>query len=139
HKYQFVAARRKLEPQFARARDLGELEASLRRATETKNAIVRANLRLVVSIARKHMRPGVSLMELISDGNITLMRAVESFDTHKGNRFSTYATLALMKGFARSVPMMLAGRARGMAGEDDSTLAEIPDHRPASATDHFIA
>ncbi len=139
HKYQFVAARRRLEPQFARARDLGGLEASLRRATETKNAIVRANLRLVVNIARKHMRPGVSLMELISDGNLTLMRAVESFDTHKGNRFSTYATLALMKGFARSVPMMLAGRARGMAGEEDSTLAEIPDHRPATATDHFIA
>ncbi|CAN5475005.1 sigma-70 family RNA polymerase sigma factor [soil metagenome] len=112
HKYQFVQARRRLEPQFARARDLNVLEGHLRLASDTKNAIVRANLRLVVSIARKHLRPGysqgLSLMELISDGNITLMRAVESFDVHKGNRFSTYATLALMKGFARSVPMMLA-------------------------------
>jgi RNA polymerase sigma factor (sigma-70 family) len=45
-------------------------------------------------------------MELISDGNLTLMRAVESFDFHRGYRFSTYATLALMKGFARSVSQM---------------------------------
>jgi RNA polymerase primary sigma factor/RNA polymerase sigma factor len=53
-------------------------------------------------------------MELISDGNLTLMRAVDSFDVHKGNRFSTYATFALMKGFARSVPEMLAGRRAGV-------------------------
>ncbi|MEM6315924.1 MAG: sigma factor-like helix-turn-helix DNA-binding protein, partial [Planctomycetota bacterium] len=46
------------------------------------------------------------LMELVSDGNVVLMRAVEGFDVSKGNKFSTYATLALMKGFARSVPAM---------------------------------
>jgi RNA polymerase sigma factor (sigma-70 family) len=99
---------------------------------------VRANLRLVVSIARKHLRPNVSLMELISDGNLTLMRAVESFDTHKGNRFSTYATLALMKGFARSVPLMQAqhaGVSRLVAGTRRENLQpEMPDTRiePAS-------
>lgn len=110
HKYQFVSARRRLEPQFARLRDLEQLERLYRDATETKNAILCANLRLVVSVARRHLRPGLSLMELISDGNITLMRAVEGFDIHRGNRFSTYATFALMKGFARSVPQMLAAR-----------------------------
>jgi len=57
-----------------------------------KNQIVRANLRLVVSVARKHMRPGLSLMELVSDGNITLMRAVESFDIHRGYRFTVALT-----------------------------------------------
>src|SRR5206468_11114453 len=103
-----VAARRKLEPQLAHRRDLALLETHLRRSTLTKNEILRANLRLVVSVARKHLRPGLNLMELISEGNLTLMRAVEGFDIHKGNRFSTYATLALMKGFARSVPLMLA-------------------------------
>ncbi|MGH7176596.1 MAG: sigma-70 family RNA polymerase sigma factor, partial [Tepidisphaeraceae bacterium] len=66
HKYQYVQARRKLEPQFARARDLNVLDAHLQRAIDTKNAIVRANLRLVVSIARRHLRPGLSLTELIS-------------------------------------------------------------------------
>jgi RNA polymerase sigma factor (sigma-70 family) len=143
HKFQFVQARRKLEPQFMRARDLNLLEGHLRRAIDTKNAIVRANLRLVVSIARKHLRPGtpsgrLSLMELISEGNITLMRAVESFDVHRGNRFSTYATLALMKGFARSVPVMLAdsagGRALLGAGAKRVALAgELSDPRPHEA------
>jgi RNA polymerase sigma factor (sigma-70 family) len=133
HKYRFVAARRKLEPEFARAKDLAELEGHLRRATDVKNQIVQANLRLVVSVARKHLRPNLSLMELVSDGNITLMRAVEGFDVHKGNRFSTYATFALMKGFARSVPEMLAGRqAAGLAGGDENQrdlLAAVPDTR----------
>lgn len=137
HKYLFVQARRKLEPQFARARDIDVLEAHLRRATEVKNQIVRANLRLVVSIARKHLRPGLNLMELISDGNLTLMRAVESFDVHKGNRFSTYATLALMKGFARSVPQMLAGRRGG--GSDVNLLSEVPDFRQPSTAERFAA
>jgi len=48
------------------------------KAIDTKNDIIRANLRLVVSVARKHLRPGRNMMELISDGNITLMRAVEA-------------------------------------------------------------
>jgi RNA polymerase primary sigma factor len=129
HKYQFVQARRKLEPQFARSRDLDVMENHLRRAIETKNEITQANLRLVVSVARKHLRPGMNLMELISDGNITLMRAVEGFDIHKGNRFSTYATLALMKGFARSVPLMQAASRRSTG---INLLDEVADVRPHS-------
>jgi RNA polymerase primary sigma factor len=135
HKYQFVAARRRLEPQFARLRDIESLEVPLKAATDTKNAILRANLRLVVSVARKHLRTGVSLMELISDGNITLMRAVEGFDIHRGHRFSTYATLALMKGFARSVPQMLAAK-RGTSTADH-VLDAVPDRRDAMAGNHM--
>jgi RNA polymerase sigma factor (sigma-70 family) len=134
-KYLFAQARRKLDPQFARTRDLDMLEGLLQRAIDTKNTIVRANLRLVVSVARKHLRPEMNLMELISDGNITLMRAVEGFDVHKGNRFSTYATLALMKGFARSVPVMQsAARSRGA----DAMLGELPDAREARSSDRLL-
>jgi RNA polymerase primary sigma factor len=136
HKYQFVSARRRLEPQFARLRHLDELEGHLLAAIETKNAILRANLRLVVSVARKHLRSGVSLMELISDGNITLMRAVEGFDIHRGHRFSTYATLALMKGFARSVPQMMAAK-RGTATAD-KILETVPDRREALADNRMV-
>ncbi len=124
-KYQFIQARRRLDPQFARARDLALLEDLLRWVHETRNRIVQANLRLVVSVARKHLRPGLQLMELISEGNLVLMRAVDGFNVGKGNRFSTYATLALMKGFARSVPQMQQ-RNRVLAG-DDAVLATLPD------------
>jgi RNA polymerase sigma factor (sigma-70 family) len=133
-KHQFVQARRMLDPQFAKARDLDMLEGVLKRAIDTKNAIVRANLRLVVSVARKHLRPGMNLMELISDGNMTLMRAVEGFDIHKGNRFSTYATLALMKGFARCGPAK-ATKARG--GSED-LLPDVPDVREAHHSDRVL-
>jgi RNA polymerase sigma factor (sigma-70 family) len=134
HKFQFVTARRRLEPEFARKRDLDEMETCLHQAIETKNAIVQANLRLVVSVARKHLRPTLSLMELISEGNMVLMRAVEGFDLHRGNRFSTYATLALMKGFARSVPQMLAGRP---GGAEISMLESLPDRREGIESDRF--
>jgi RNA polymerase primary sigma factor len=139
HKSQFVAARRRLEPQFARARDLAVLESHQHAANLTKNDILRANLRLVVSVARRHVRPTVSLMELISEGNITLMRAVEGFDIHKGNRFSTYATLALMKGFAQAMPAMLGRDVTGnrLLG-DPEVLQNVPDLRDADAADRRL-
>ena len=144
HKFRFVQARRRLEPEFAKARHIDELEAHLKNATAIKNQIVAANLRLVVNIARRHLRPGLELMELISDGNVTLMRAIESFDTHKGYRFSTYATLALMKGFARSTGEMLAkkrssiastprGAAAATTTSDERVLTGLSDTRSGSA------
>ena len=134
HKYQFVILRRRLEPRAARMRDLDALEAHLHAATAAKNTILRANLRLVVSIARKHLRPGLSLMELVSDGNMTLMRAVDGFDVQRGNKLSTYATLALMKGFARSVPAMQLGQSASSL--DDRMLAGLADSGGARK-DHF--
>lgn len=135
HKFQFVSARRRLEPEFAGARELNQLEKHLEQITATRNDILQANLRLVVSIARRHVRPGVCLMELISEGNLILMRAVEGFDIHKGNRFSTYATLALMKGFAQTVPMMLASH-RGST--DAGLLSMVPDLHSATVFDRRL-
>jgi RNA polymerase sigma factor (sigma-70 family) len=137
HKYRFAARRRRLDPQLARVRDLKILESQLAQATEVKNEIIRANLRLVVSVARKHARSGIGLMELVSEGNLTLLRAVEAFDIHRGFKFSTYATLSVMKGFARSIPLMQAA-SRG-AGMGESDLANLPDSRFAAATDRITA
>ena len=124
HRRQFTLLRRDFEPMLARRRDLQALRAAADAATETKNQIVRANMRLVASVARKHLRPGLDLMELVSDGAVVLMRAVDGFDVSKGNKFSTYATLALMKGYARSVPQL---QARASAGTDPARLAEVAD------------
>ena len=136
HKFRFATARRRLDPELASGRDLARLQRHLADATAVKNDILRANLRLVVSIARRHVRPGVPLMDLVSEGNLTLMRAVEGFDVHKGFRFSTYATLALMKGFARAVPLMAGAGRRTVADAD--RLAAVADARgPATAERHL--
>ena len=73
-------------------------------AVTTKNQIVRSNLRLVVSIAKRHVGPAENFFELVSDGNMSLMRAVEKFDFARGYKFSTYASWAIMKNFARTIP-----------------------------------
>ena len=127
-KFCFAQARSRLDPAAAGRRDIEALERHLARATAVKNTIIQANLRLVVSVAKRHVRPSLPLMELVSEGNLSLMRAVESFDTHRGNRFSTYATLALMKGFARSVPAMAAA-ARSMPDPDElGRLTALGEH-----------
>src|SRR5262249_61919925 len=72
-------------------------------ALAVKNQIIRANLRLVVSIAKKRVGPTNNFFELVSDGNMSLIRAVEKFDTSRGFKFSTYASWAIMKNFARTI------------------------------------
>jgi RNA polymerase primary sigma factor len=112
--------RRQLDLMRVRASQIRQVETLLLQANAVKNQIIRANLRLVVSIAKKHAgsRPQ-SLLELISDGNVTLMRAVEKFDYARGNRFSTYASWAIMRSFARSVSRERSQQDRFVTGHED--------------------
>jgi RNA polymerase primary sigma factor/RNA polymerase sigma factor len=84
-----------------------------------KNELIRANLRLVVSIAKRYAGGPESLFELISDGNISLIRAVEKFDYSRGFKFSTYASWAIMKNFARTIPEELRYRTRFRASPEE--------------------
>jgi RNA polymerase primary sigma factor/RNA polymerase sigma factor len=103
-KYKASRLRAKLKPDRPRRRLMDQIERLHEEAISTKNEIVRANLRLVVSIAKRHVGPTRNFFELVSDGNMSLMRAVEKFDYARGNKFSTYASWAVMKNFARTIP-----------------------------------
>lgn len=83
---------------------MDEIEQLYAKAVAVKNKIVQSNLRLVVSIAKRHMNSSDDFFGLVSDGNMSLFRAAEKFDYSRGNKFSTYASWAIMKNFARSIP-----------------------------------
>ena len=103
-KYKAARLRRKLDLTKPRRKLMDQIEHLYDEAVSTKNQIIRSNLRLVVSIAKRHVGPSQNFFELVSDGNMSLMRAVEKFDYSRGNKFSTYASWAIMKNFARTIP-----------------------------------
>jgi RNA polymerase primary sigma factor len=111
-KYKACKLREHLCPARPRKSLMAQLEKMYEEIVSTKNQIIRANLRLVVSIAKRHVGPVQNFFELVSDGNVSLMRAVERFDYSLLNKFSTYASWAIMKNFARSIPETLRHRER---------------------------
>ena len=98
---------------------LSKLESWHDEITRIRNLLIRSNLRLDVSIARKYLRSGIAFFDLVSDGNVSLMRAIEKFDYARGNKFSTYATWAILKNFARSIPTEHRRLDRFRTGQDD--------------------
>ncbi|MCS6850932.1 MAG: sigma-70 family RNA polymerase sigma factor [Gemmataceae bacterium] len=127
-KYRASLLRQALDPAKARAQDIKEIEELQEKAAAVKDLLIRANMRLVVSIAKRHASQADNLWELISDGNMSLLRAVEKFDFSRGYKFSTYASWAIMKNFARSIPEAKMRRDRYLTGNEEF-FETAPDNR----------
>jgi RNA polymerase primary sigma factor len=80
-----------------------ELQGFVQDARAARDHLIKANTRLVVSIAKKYMGRGVPFLDLIQEGNLGLMKAVEKFDYHRGYRFSTYATWWIRQTITRAI------------------------------------
>ncbi|PIE57815.1 MAG: RNA polymerase subunit sigma [Desulfobulbus propionicus] len=80
-----------------------EIELGLEMAKQAKESLVRANLRLVISVAKKFLNRGMQLPDLIQEGNIGLMKAVEKYDYQRGYKFSTYATWWIRQAVTRGI------------------------------------
>jgi RNA polymerase primary sigma factor len=97
-----------------------ELKRAVRAAAAAKDRFIRANLRLVVSIARRYpLPPGMELLDLIQEGNLGLEHAVDKFDWRKGFKFSTYATFWIRQAIGRAL-------------DQKASLVRLPGDRSAS-------
>jgi RNA polymerase primary sigma factor len=112
-----VAARARLEAGEASS---AELRRAARKGAAAKDRFIRANLRLVVSVARRYpLPPGMELLDLIQEGNLGLEHAVDKFDWRKGFKFSTYATFWIRQAIGRAL-------------DQKASLVRLPGDRSAS-------
>lgn len=117
----FKAWRKQLDidPAHCSNDDLETIESLLAQADGIRNQLLQSHLRIVVLVARKHCQSNENLLELISDGNLWLMRAADSFDFSRNVRFSTYLSYALMKNYAHRFGQSASGGNRLLISQDD--------------------
>jgi RNA polymerase sigma factor (sigma-70 family) len=129
-KHKASQLRARLDPARARNQDLKQIEDLQAQALAVKDQLINCNMRLVVAIAKRHAAQADNFFELLSDGNMSLIRAVEKFDYGRNFKFSTYASWAIMKNFARSIPEEKNRRERYVTGKE-----ELFDLAPDNRTD----
>ncbi|NHC46227.1 sigma-70 family RNA polymerase sigma factor [Motilibacter aurantiacus] len=121
-----------------------QLEALVRDGLRAKDQMLRANLRLVVSVAKKHSHRGLPFLDVVQEGNLGLVRAVEKFDYRKGYKFSTYATWWIRQAIGRGLAeqartIRLPVHVHEQIGKLTRALRELSSKLEREPTDEEIA
>ena len=135
--YRAAQMQKQIDVTQPKVKEMDRIEQLLEQASEVKNFLIRSNLRLVVSIAKKHVKPNSNFFEMVSDGNISLIRAIEKFDFSRGFKFSTYASWAIMKNYARSIPAEYTQLDRFRTGNEE-VFDQASDPRSERLNEEFI-
>ena len=125
-----------LDPQQATHRELSQIKGLLTKADTIRDHIVKANMRLVMSIVKKFVTPSQSFDDMLSDGIFILMQAVEKFDYSRGFRFSTYAYRSIARHAYRSVTIARRDDARCTNQADESAF-EQPGTASSATSDQI--
>ncbi len=133
-KFRANALRSRLDPEAPDAGAISEIDQALAEASQVRDRIIKANMRLVISIVKKFVTPKHSFDDLLSDGIVSLMHAVDKFDYDKGFRFSTYAYRAIARNAYRSITDRQKEDARFDSAVSED-LSNVPEEDRASALD----
>ncbi len=138
-KYEASVLRAQLDVNRPNSRLMDRIDTLYDEALAIQNHLIRANLRLVVSIAKRYVGPARDFFELVSDGNLSLIKAVEKFDFARGNKFSTYATWAIIKNVARTMSETFRHRDRFCTNcpEILGAIEDVRLHRDEQDTAHL--
>lgn len=134
-KYQAEKLRKGLETNGYDAETIREIDSLMAQSHEAWNELVQANLRLVVSIARRFVDVSHTFDDLVSDGQVALMNAIEKFDYSRGFRFSTYATHAIQRTFYRRIKKKQRESGRVSQASAD-LMEELPDLSDSAEEEH---
>jgi RNA polymerase primary sigma factor len=127
-KFRANVLRTQLNPAKPDLRQLAAAQAMLAEATEIRGRIIRANMRLVISIVKKFVGPQNSFDDMLSEGTMSLMHAVDKFDFDRGFRFSTYAYRAIARNAYRTIMDRHRESSRFAGGAED-VLFDVVDER----------
>jgi RNA polymerase primary sigma factor len=135
-RHQAVVARGQLDPERPSRKAIAHVHCLIALADRHRDRIVEANTRLVFSIVKKFVNTSNSFDDLLSDGIVALMRAVEKFDFGRGFRFSTYATQVVRRGAYRQVMESQQERSKMQSGVEDLGLDVSDEGRQSAISEH---
>jgi RNA polymerase primary sigma factor len=135
-KFRANVVRAQLNPDRPNRQQLEVAQAMLAEATEIRGRIIRANMRLVISIVKKFVGPQNSFDDMLSEGTMSLMHAVDKFDFDRGFRFSTYAYRAIARNAYRTIMDRHRDSSRFASGSEDVLFDVVDEHDSGWISEH---